>query len=644
VADAKATYSVTLEDGVSKTADQAAASLERMKNQIRDDTQALQQMKAAMGRLKGSSSEVLAEKKKLEAQIKATEQSLAKAQAGFLKAGGSLKDLGQKSKDSGKSLSEALAKAEGPAGSAAKRLSEVWKTMEGGGAEAAAMAIGGISILVAALAALVIVGAGAALVMADAARSNRIYMQAVAGSAAGGEKLYESVKRVADQVPMAQAEVQALAVGLSDLGLTGGTLERALRGVATSSSIMGQGAASALQSIIDRAVHMKRFQITANQLQNDLKGTGVSIEDVAKALADRSGKPVAAALAALKAGSVDVAAGVAALDQAVQNKLGGAAAAKMKSFSAQAQRAKDLLGRLFEGLKIERLLDGLEQVVGLLDESSATGSALKSLMEDVMTPLSDWIGGSGLAVKRFFQGLVIGALLVEIGILKLRNAFRDVFGKDVHVNVNLLKVAVYAGAAAVFLMAGGLAVMAVGFALVLAPIFVLIGAIYGIVKAVEALGPPLKKALDGFVATFKKSGGNWMAGLAEGISGNVHVVEGAVTDGADAVIAALKEKTEEHSPSRVFARRSLNWMRGLVQGVNEGAPEVERAVLSVVPMAAPASSSGQAPGRGSVTMTNHWYLQLPPGTTQQQADSLTGQVKRVIVELLTEAGLDPVTT
>ncbi len=636
MADAKASYSVSLEDDVSKTANSAADALERMKKQINEEIAALSQMKTAMGRLKGSTPEVIAEKKKLEKQIKATEESLARNQAAYLKAGGSLKDLSAKTQQATAStggFGTALKGVPGPAGGAASKISGLSSIMSSSGGMAA-LAAGGIALLVAAVVALAVAGVGAAFVMADMARTNKIYLSAVAGSAEGGAELAESIKRVRNQVPLAQSEVQTLAVALSNLGLKGGTLERGLRAVGTATGVLGQQAGGALQSIIQRATETKRFSITVAGAVNELKGTGITIQDVASALAENSGKSVAQAMAALKAGSVDAAAGVAALDKAVQNKLGGAAKEQMKGFAQQAQRAKDLLGRLFEGLKINKLLDGLEKIIDLLDESSAIGNAIKTTMEVMMNPLSDWIGGNGVVVKRFFQGVTIAALYVALGVLKIRNAFNNAFGKDALKDLDLAGAALVLGAVAA-------TVFAVGLLIAGAAIAAIVLSVAGLAKAVKSAYNAIKKL-------------DWEGvgqAVVDGLSAKLDSIPDLFKDAGKEAVKSFLDAIEAKSPARAFIRAGRYIVQGLEQGYEDEEPSAQRALSNVVsipalenPRATGEAAAKGASGRAPVSLTFNATFNIQGSSDRDLLPKIKQAVNQVVLDALIQAGLDPVTT
>ena len=88
-------------------------------------------------------------------------------------------------------------------------------------------------------------------------------------------------------------------------------------------------------------------------------GTTTVALNVATALAKRTKTTMANAKESIKAGAVDLATGLQALDEATKNKLGGVAAKMNISLGSIFERGKNGLASIFAGIDIEPLLQGL---------------------------------------------------------------------------------------------------------------------------------------------------------------------------------------------------------------------------------------------------------------------------------------------
>jgi len=523
-----------VEDGAAS----AAAALAKLRAKIEDETKALRDMQAAMGRLKGSSNEVIAAKKDLQTKITASKESIAQAQASYLKGGGALDQIGKKSLDAAKGAKAnagaqvELGKATGAAGAQSAAAA--------GSAGRLAGALGRIGPIAAAIAAVLILTVGlivAAVKMADLARSARLANEAMAGSAEGGAKLGGRIDKLSKSLPMTKAALTDIAKALTDKGLQGASLEYALSAVARTTAVLGATAGGKIQAVAEEAKRLKRF--TAQAL--DFTGTGITIDDVAASLAKRTKTTLANAKASIKAGAVDLASGLEALDNATKTKLGGAAAKMNNSLGSIWERAEAGFGSMFAGLDLEPWLQGLSDIVGLLDSSSESGKALRAIAEIALQPLLDFLG-PGAGVVSFLEDLVIGTLLVAIGMIRAKNA--------------VVAFAVGAGAA-----------------------------IKGVATGVSDLGSAI---IDGLVA---------------GIAAGAAKVAKALTGVVDGAIESAKEQLGIESPSKVFAEMGRQTMAGYEQGVESSAPGAAVAVRSAMTTAADAgAASAGSPGTGGTTL------------------------------------------
>jgi poly(A) polymerase Pap1 len=162
----------------------------------------------------------------------------------------------------------------------------------------------------------------------------------------------------------------------------------------------------------------------------------------------------------------------------------------------------------------------VSKVAEFFSQSTATGRALKSILNALLAPLSGEMGALAPVAKRFFQGLVIGALLATIGVLTLKKSAEKVLDFKFLKNVDTAKLALQGGAAAAIVLASGLALAAAGAALLAAPLIAgtaaVYGAIYGIIRGVVAIYDSITSI--GWSAT----GGKIVSGIFNGLTAGMN--------------------------------------------------------------------------------------------------------------------------
>lgn len=311
------------------------------------------------------------------------------------------------------------------------------------------------------------------------------------------------------------------------------------------------------------------------------------------------------------------------------------------SLSRQMTLMKRDFGKLFSGLNLGPFLRGFRELTSMFSQSTASGRALKVLLETALQPLLDGAGAGAPLLKRFFQGIIIAALHVAIVVLTLRNKFRETFG-DVALfqGLDAAKVALYAG-----MTAAGLLL------LVLAPLALTIGAIavgaYSMYTAFKLVVGAATRVLSGvqnlrtsLVAQWRDIGGDIAAGIADGILRGALGPVAAIADLGSQMVDALKEALDIHSPSRVFARLGIQIPAGVAQGVERGAPQMNRTVAELVSTpSAPATTSAAPVARtssSSVTIGDI-IVNVPAGTTD--AESIGRLVAEKVASLFEGASL-----
>lgn len=392
MADQEAKFKVSLDDGVSGTADAAAAALKRLKGSIDADKAALGQMQNAMKALQSAGSVNVQAFRELQARIDAQKQKIGDATAKYIQLGGTFRKVKGDASGSKKGLEgilDSVKGAPGPLGRMASGLSSMTGMLP-----TVAMAAGAFAI-VAGLGAMLVATAAATaalfrygLAQAEARRNElgrlegltlmRTRYRAAAGSAS---ELQAAIDRVSSTSSTGRGELEGMTERLYRLGLRGDALSRALEGATMATEVLGERGGN---RFVMMAAHARR--------------TGGDVG----ALADR-----------------------------IQARLGPAAARRALSWDSQIARLGRNFGQIFGGLRIDGLLTQLKRVTDIFSLNQASGRALKQLFETIFQPFVDDAGNAMPVVENLILHSIIGAQNLMIVVNDLRLAYLRVFGTEV---------------------------------------------------------------------------------------------------------------------------------------------------------------------------------------------------------------------
>jgi hypothetical protein len=408
----------------------------------------------------------------------------------------------------------------------------------------------------------------------------------VAGLGAGFKKLSSVFGTSAAAAVIATVVLVALAAAIFAIGvkIVESTIKVAawavsLADTARSASLLAQGIARSVEggALLDDKI---------SDLTKTLPLTRTELEDTAKKLADAGyrGKDLAAALET-------------AATKAAKLKFGPDFAEQMLSLDEQSKVFKANVAGVFGGLKIEGLLGALQKMVGLFDEGTASGNAIKVVFESIFQPLIDGLSDAEPKIERFF-------LEFEILVLKALIAVKP-FGSTILKVVEMLLI----GGAVIAAVLGGVVLVAiVGILGALTAIVLAVGAIaYGFYKAGSAIVGGIGAAIDWLKSiNLTEIGKAMMSGLVSGIVDGAKAVTSAITGAVSGAIDAAKKLLDIHSPSKVFAEIGMQTGAGMALGVEASAPGVQASLENMVqPPSVPAagagsSASGASSGAGTV--------------------------------------------
>ena len=430
-------------------------------------------------------------------------------------------------------------------------------------------------------------------------------------AAAGVLLVAAAVVAVTAAVAIGAAKVLAWAVGLADsrreLALTAKALEVLSPGLTgLADTFAGVSSSTGIES--DRLTAITRSLQQAGVAGKDIPNALRAIATQEAAIGDSSGTQ--ALIDSLKSGQTSANGLATTIDQ----KFGGIVRQRMLGLGAQSATLERNLGRVFGGLKVDGLLEGLAKLGALLDVNTASGAALKVLFETIFQPLlgSD-VTDVFTSIERAILHVEIAALSAAVGIKKLAA------GTD------------WSGLEALAKIAGS----------VVWTMFV--GAITLGAAALVAFAKSLSVAVNIGTAAgnaFRDIGTDIVDGLIAGILAGSDKAIKAITGVTSGIVDAARHVLDSHSPSRVFAEIGLSAPQGMVQGIERGEDGVASAMARVASPPTESAATGRG-GGSAVTITgNTWIFQgVKDAETAQHSfvEELLGILEGVGIQVATEA-------
>ena len=303
----------------------------------------------------------------------------------------------------------------------------------------------------------------------------------------------------------------------------------------------------------------------------------------------------------------------------------------MARVSRMTQRLDIGFKNLFRGLQTDKLLGALEDMGTLFDKGTSSANGMKTIVETIFQPLIDLAVKAEPLVKEMFKGMIHGALLLVIAVLKIRNAILAAMSPEtrawiketaakiftLHNAFILGTVIVIAFAVAIGILALAVFTLTVILSIPLILIGLLIYELYKLweaIKGIDVTGP-LKDAWKSFVDWLKglwdktigaaldfgaNLAANIIAGLTGGLAQGSPQVKGAMTDVMASAKSAAAKALDSHSPSKVYEKLGATVPAGFAQGVANGEQNVKGALES---MASPSDMTGAAGGGDSTSTT-----------------------------------------
>ncbi len=609
----RADFALGFQDETSGAAESAASALLRLKASMDDGQSSLKEMASQMRLLKGATTPNAQAIADLQSRIAATKAEVASATAAFVNMGGS---------------SKAVATAQQQLADEQKRI-----------ADSAAQARGSIVTEAEAVAAMAAQSQAAAAAAARADQAIKAMATAAAlnaskfNYAANSQKAY--AKSVTDSVMATFNKKPPPMPSLDGVNKAREAMVAAQKQAEKLTTSMAKVA----KPTQDSSASLEEMTALAKGALGPLGGMYERVAQVGKGLGKGglAGMAIAAAVGivllttALVAGAAKL-----AVFAVTANKV------QMERLNKISEKASENFKKLFSGVHVEKFVDLVEDVAKLLDESSASAAALKQILSTMLNPLFDAFGGAGPLAKNFFRGMVIGALLLTIGILAVKNAIKSMIPPEIAAAIsqatggmNGLRLAVALGigvfAALAAPIASGFAILLAGAALA----STLFQGMAGVFRTVVGVAVAVGRGLSTIGAAAIKAASGLISGLVNGISSGTGAVMSAIRNLAGSTIGAFTAALRIRSPSKVFASLGEFTAEGFAQGVEAGGGTVTGAVEGMASGAV--SSAAGAPSKGG-SRGGQVVLQLTVQGPPSYQSAVRGAYEQLCETL--EAGLN----
>jgi hypothetical protein len=282
-----------------------------------------------------------------------------------------------------------------------------------------------------------------------------------------------------------------------------------------------------------------------------------------------------------------------AASKAAEAQFGPEWAKQVNSLDKQAELFKSHMSQLFR-LKTDDLQAGLGRLIGLFDETSVTGKAIKSVFDSLMQPLIDGLVGLVPVIEKTFIQFEIWALRALISIkpygstiAAVAKGLAVVAGIIIGVLVVALAAAVAVGAAFLTIVSTvwrviidwGQSMVAAGQAA-----WAFGGAIMsGAGAAFDWLASKVNGAINWLRSlSLAEIGQAMIDGLIAGITGGAGGILGSITNVVGGAIDGAKKLLQINSPSKVFASIGASTGEGMVDGVQGATADVQASVEKMV--------------------------------------------------------------
>jgi phage-related protein len=247
------------------------------------------------------------------------------------------------------------------------------------------------------------------------------------------------------------------------------------------------------------------------------------------------------------------------------------------------------LAALADGVNLEPLLRGFEELSKLFDASTVSGRTLKTIVEVIGNALGAAFKNAVPAVKEVFERIELAAVKIFVAFYRVKNAISDAFkDRDPIITsaqaLDAVKAVVEGlGNAATYslrVLGGGIIAAGKG--------FYFLSDVAEKVKATLGVG-------------WKEIG----VSIVDGLTGGLFSKLSGLQNAGDALAQTLKKAfagpsgIDAHSPSKWFEKKADDSVEGYKRGLDKGGPGVQSAAENLAPTPPGPGGGGGGGGGGS---------------------------------------------
>jgi hypothetical protein len=447
-----------------------------------------------------------------------------------------------------------------------------------------------------------------------------------------------------EQTALSKQEAQGLAIELYRAGERGKNLEDAAVTIGRFGQL-GEDAASAVKGLYDElrkptaAVGIAGGVAKSMVIAPDMLPRDVFLE-LANQLGKDGNKALVQGFTADKQQIRD------ALSRIGEQRFAGPALEQMRSLDKLSERLQENLQSLFASLKVGVLLGALQKIVALLDETSDSGKAIREVLGTVAQPFADAVEAALPYIEAFSGGLIAGAIYVAAAGLLIYNTLADLIPNSFTKNIDWIKVAIYAGGAAMASMTLAAIALAAAVFLLALPFLTVAATVIGLGLVIVASFDYIMETMDSVIEYFEDFD------LEDTILGITNGIVKGIEDGASAIyeafanlakggLAKFKEALGIKSPSLAFRLAGREIPRGAALGVDDEAPALQASTAAMVSPDDMGTSGGKS-GNGQSGGNRTYYVTINVASSDELLDESFGRrFMRSLDSAAREGGLSP---
>lgn len=484
---------------------------------------------------------------------------------------------------------------------------------------------------------------GDAWKFAEARGDTERMLETVFRSQQAAQHTYDVIANISKRIAISQERAMQVADSLAAAGMVNGDKMVASIEAVGKAEAARKGAGQVIEGIITRAQRSRWFSVSREEL---LK-SGLTFKDLATTIAKKTGQGVQEATLALRVGRVGLKAGLEALNETIDKRLGAIAQKKFLTIGYQATRLRETFGNLFASVDMTRIAAIMDRVSTWLDTSSVGGATLKEIFESAINGLADVIEAVWPYAQMFFDFLVLAGLKVYNGLYPIRQMLKDTFGDGVDIKTfedALLSLADYALPVVLGLLGGiALKMAAIAASTIVATWpWLLLGA------AILSVGYAIKSAMD---VDWEFLGQSIVDGIVMPVVNGVGQFVDAMKNMAKRGLKAFKDFFGIASPARVMMVQGAHLMSGLEQGIaansngptealveSAGVPSGVREKIAQAEGFSVTTNNSRSTGGNTVTFAaGSIVINLPSGSSSA-AEQLRAEMPGIMADVFEQLG------